>query len=98
MFDVDEPTPHTGPVRLEVDARGCGTITVGGVDISHAVSEVTIVSRVREANTVTCTGSARVEVGMPVLALLAEGADVKIRDEDQATLIALGWTPPEATA
>ncbi len=94
---MDEPTPHTGPVRLEVDARGCGTITVGGVDISHAVSEVTIISRVREANTVTCTG-ARVEVGMPVLALLAEGADVKIRDEDRAALIALGWTPPAVTA
>jgi hypothetical protein len=85
------------PIRLEVDDRGFGTLMIGDEDISNAINEVTVVARVGKPNLVTCHQNepgVRVEMGMPLLALLAEGYEVKLRDEEHAALVALGWTPP----
>lgn len=90
--------PIHGPVKLEVNASGFGTLTVGDADISNAVGEVTIIARVGQQSLVTCKDPAvRVEVGMPVLALLARGHQVTLLDAERAALIALGWTPPAVT-
>lgn len=89
--------PPSKPIRLEVDECGFGTVTIGDEDISNAVSEVTIVARVGKPNLVTCQQNepgVRVEMGMPVLAILAEGYDVKLSSAEHAALLALGWTPP----
>ena len=87
--------PPSRPVRLDVDDCGFGTLMIGDDSISNAVGEVTIVARVGKPNLVTCTDPGlRVEVGMPVLATLAEGYEVKLRDVEHAALVALGWTPP----
>lgn len=94
MITEAEPSK---PVRLEVDDRGFGTLLIGDVDISNTINEVTIVARVGKPNLVTCHENepgARVEMGMPVLAFLAEGHKVKLRDDEHAALVALGWTPP----
>lgn len=89
-------------IRLEVDDSGFGTLTIGDDDISNAVNEVTIVSRVGKPNLVTCQENepgVRVEMGIPALAFIAAGhAEVKLRDEEQAALVALGWTPPAEEA
>jgi hypothetical protein len=88
---------HHGPVKLDIDASGFGSLTVGDTDISNAVGEVMIVARVGKPTVVSCQEAnpgVRIEVGMPVLAYLAEGHSVTIRDTEQAALIALGWTPP----
>lgn len=93
--------PHHGPVKLDVDTSGFGSLTVGDTDISNAVSEVTIVARVGKPTVVACQETnpgVRVELGMPVLAYLAEGHAVTIRDTERAALIALGWTPPAVTS
>jgi len=93
---ITEAAPSK-PIRLEVDEHGFGTVTVGDDNISNTVSEVTIVARVGKPNLVTCQENGpgvRVEMGMPVLAIIAEGHDVKLRDEERSALIALGWTPP----
>jgi len=85
------------PIRLEVDERGFGTVMVGDENLSNAINEVTIVARVGKPNLVTCQENepgVRVEMGMPVLAIIAEGHDVKLRVEEHAALVALGWTPP----
>lgn len=88
-------TPRT--IRLRVDERGIGTVMIGDEDISNAVNEVTIVARVGRPNLVTCQqneSGPRVEMGMPVLALIAEGYDVELHGNEHAALVALGWTPP----
>ena len=96
--DGTDVTPETSrAVRLHVDERGLGTVNIGDEDISSAVNEVTIVARVGKPNLVTCQENGpgvRVEMGMPVLALIAEGYAVKLRDNEHAALLALGWTPP----
>lgn len=92
--------PLSKPIRLEVDERGFGTVMVGDENISNAISEVTIVARVGQPNLVTCQqteSGVRVEMGMPVLAHIAEGCNVKLSDAEHAALLALGWTPPVVT-
>lgn len=87
-------------VWLAVDKAGFGAVVVNGEDVSKAVSEVTITVRVGKPNTVVLGEPAtevQVEIGNPVLAHIAEGADVRLRDSDKAALVALGWTPPEET-
>lgn len=102
--DVADATPAAEmprAIRLQVDGNGNGTVTIGDEDISNAVGEVTIVARVGKPNLVTCQqneSDVRVEMGMPVLAIIAEGHDVKLHDNERAALIALGWTPPAEEA
>lgn len=93
--------PPSKPVRLEVDDRGFGTLTIGDEDISNSINEVTIVARVGQPSLVTCQGNepgVRVEMGMPVLAMIAEGYTAKLRHPEHAVLVALGWTPPAEEA
>ena len=87
-----------GPVRLEVDDHGFGTITVGDQNISKLVGEVTIRARVGQATLVHHDGTDThpvIAISAPVLAFIAEGhRHIKLRDDERAALISLGWTPP----
>jgi len=90
-------------VELLIDGDGFGQLVVDGSDISAAVGDVTIAAQIGAPSMVTAMALdgtvVRVEVGMPVVALIGEGHDVRLRDRDRKALIALGWTPPvdEAT-
>lgn len=99
VADATTESETSRTVRLKVDGCGLGTLAIGDEDISNAINEVTIVARVGKPNLVTCQENepgVRVEMGMPVLAFLAEGHKVKLRDDEHAALVALGWTPPAA--
>lgn len=85
-------------VWLAVDGCGFGAVIVNGEDISHAVNEVIVTACVSKPTTSVFGDPAtvvQVQVGSPVLAHIADGADVRLRDSDKAALVALGWTPPE---
>jgi hypothetical protein len=89
--------PPSRPLRLDIGPDGFGTLMLGDDDLTKAVNAVTIVARVGQPNLATCQqneSGVRVEVGMPVLAYLADGCKVTLRDTERAALIALGWTPP----
>lgn len=87
------------PVKLEVDDRGFGHLTVGEDDVSRLVNEVTIVARVGQDNRIVwgngdVTGL-HIEIGSPVLAMIADGErHLKLHKAERDALISLGWTPP----
>jgi hypothetical protein len=76
-------------VRVELDGRGGGSITVDGVEIGRAVHGVTIDGSAGQVPHVA------VFLRFPTLVLEGKLHPRPHLDEaEQAALIALGWTPP----
>ena len=59
---VDVPMPK---IKISVDAAGCGTLTVDGVDWSNVVHAVAVEIRSGELTKVTVTLSGDVELDAP---------------------------------
>lgn len=101
QFQAAPEVSHGRPVKLEIDERGVGHLYVGGEDVSRLVATVSINVGVGQKNRVKWgdPGDLRIEIGSPILALIANGdRDVKLREADRAALISLGWTPPTEEA
>lgn len=88
----DSPPPKS--VRLELDARGFGTLHVDDEDLSNFARSVTVTAYAGCPPTVGHGEGDRARVEICTnLAVLVE-AGVQLRAQDHAALVALGWTPP----
>jgi len=96
--DEAPETAQPRAVRIEIDGEGFGRFYVGGKDVSKLINEVTITTRVGKKTTVTwgdVRTDLRIEVGSPVLAMIADGERwLRLNDTQRSALISLGWTPP----
>nr|WP_024067041.1 hypothetical protein [Streptomyces sp. F2]AHC28120.1 hypothetical protein pFP3.18c [Streptomyces sp. F2] len=79
-------TEHAARIRL--DAQGMGTVEVDGHDISPAVRGLTLSAKAGHLP--------RLVLDLLVFTGEIDGeAQVHIPDDTAATLVALGWTPPD---
>ncbi|MFE2021313.1 hypothetical protein ACFW9O_25025 [Streptomyces sp. NPDC059499] len=78
---------------IKVDSSSMGSITVGGTDISKGVSAITWRSSLDEYP------SMELELRVfDVTTLSSEDTEILIPEETAQALIAIGWTPPDATS
>lgn len=83
--EVARHEARAGKASLSVDGRGSGRLTVGGVDISKAVSAGSLEFNAGHGTVI--------KVELPLAAAMARG-EVELNEDTAKALEALGWVSP----